>query len=300
MSSTNEFPCEKFDEIAANPNDFRLLERVPLTSTTVSFPYRLAADVGDEIEIAVIDLETTGLDTGGDSPIEVGLVVARISPSTAQVTEIKSVLSQLEDPGFPLPEIIPEITGITDEMLDGTRFDEASIEAELSSAPLIVAHNAEFDRPFFEKRFANLSHLPWACSIKQIDWGSLGHSSRKLEAILSQLGFFYESHRASIDCLAVVWMLHKQPEALNQILENSKKTSVLVQAFGSPFDCKDTLKANGYSWHDGKQGANKHWWKEVDETVLAKEQVFLDATYHRGSERANYQYITAYERYKQK
>ncbi|MCV6022403.1 DNA polymerase III subunit epsilon, partial [Escherichia coli] len=81
----------------------------------------------------------------------------------------------------------------------------------LSDDPLVVAHNAQFDRPFFEKRFAALGHLSWACSASGIDWKALGFESRKLEYLLLRLGWFYEGHRAATDCLAMAWLFHLLP-----------------------------------------------------------------------------------------
>ena len=52
------------------------------------------------------------------------------------------------DPGMPIPEIAQQITGITDEMVQGQSIDVAAVKKLLSSAALVIAHNARFDRPF--------------------------------------------------------------------------------------------------------------------------------------------------------
>ena len=60
--------------------------------------------------------------------------------------------------------------------------------SKVSNDLLLVAYNARFDRPFFEKRFAALDHLAWVCSVSGIDWKAPGFESRQLEYLLLHLG----------------------------------------------------------------------------------------------------------------
>jgi DNA polymerase III subunit epsilon len=52
-----------------------------------------------------------------------------------------------EDPGIPLDPKITKLTGLTSSDLAGQAIDEAAAVEILSSADIIVAHNAAFDRP---------------------------------------------------------------------------------------------------------------------------------------------------------
>jgi len=122
--------------------------------------------VGDEIKIVILDTETTGFDSSAEKIIELGLVSVLFSPSLMKITMISDVASMYEYPGKPIPEVI---TGITDDMVAGRSLDEDRVAEFLWDDPLVIAHHAGFDRPFFEKRFPGYSNLRWACSIKGVD-----------------------------------------------------------------------------------------------------------------------------------
>jgi len=203
----NAFPLDRLADIQSAPGKFRLLEMIPVTQPGVQFPIRIAKDVGDEIEISILDLETTGLSAANDKIIELNLVKVRVSPSTGQLTEIVSMLDQYEDPGIPIPAVITEITGITDDMVDGRRLDEVALAQALAGDGIILAHNSSFDRGFFEKRLPQHAGRRWACSFQGVGWRALGFESSKLEYLLLKSGYFYTGHRAEVDCLAVAWRL---------------------------------------------------------------------------------------------
>jgi hypothetical protein len=72
---------------------------------------------------------------------------------------------------------------------------------------VIIAHHADFDRRFLERRFPAFIDTPWACSAEQVPWSEEGRSSRSLGYLLNQFGFFYDGHRAMTDCRAVLHLL---------------------------------------------------------------------------------------------
>lgn len=289
---------KRLDKLLAKTDDFRLLERVPLTRPGIKLPCKLEEACGDEIGIVFLDTETTGLSVNNETIIELGLVCASFSPSKKQLVSIDRIMSAYEDPGKPIPPEITDITGITDDMVRGKRIDETSVSEYLQDAFLIVAHNAKFDRPFFEKRFKGFEDCRWACSLDGIDWNSLGFKNRKLEDLLFKSGCFYEAHRASIDCLALAWLLHLHKDAFADMLEKAEKKTVTVRAFGAPFEAKDALKARGYRWHDGTSGPNRHWWKEIALEELDGEKNFLDELYPNASDIAGFSLKTAADRFK--
>ena len=133
-----------------------------------------------------------------------------------------------------------------------------------------------------------------------VDWNRLGFSRRKLEDLALKSGYFYEAHRAAIDCLTLAWLLHIHPDAMADLLEQAGQKTVVVHAFGAPFEARDTLKTRGYRWHDGTSGANRHWWKEIPESALADEKNFLDELYPNGSDRAGFEIRTAADRFRRR
>ena len=289
---------KRLNRLLAKTDDFRLLERIPITGPGLYLPFSLCDAVGDETVIIFLDTETTGLSTDTDVIIELGLVRAMFSPSEQRLVSIDRIVSAYEDPGVPISLFITELTGITDEKVKGQHIDEKMVSECLKDASLIVAHNASFDRPFFEKRFRGFEEKKWACSLTGIDWNRFGFKNLRLEELLLKSGYFYEAHRASIDCLALAWLLHIQNHAFADLLAQACKKTVIVRAFGAPFEVKDALKTRGYRWHDGTAGPNRHWWKEIAEEELADEKNFLDELYPHGSDRAGFSVKTAAERFK--
>ena len=297
MTTPSEFPIDAFDRIKQSPGDFRLLERVPITRDDTTFPIAPNPPVGDDRPFIILDVETTGFDPSVEKIIEIGLVTGLYSPSANRITQLTGAYSQFEDPGKPIPEEITRITGITDDDVAGQRIDDDWLLSMFEGDPLVLAHNAGFDRPFTEARFPGLANSGWACTIKGIDWAGLGFESSKLEYLLLRHGYFYQGHRASIDCLATAWLLHANPEAFPQLLASARQPTVVIRAFGAPFEVKDQLKSRGYRWHAGDEGSNKCWWTEIPETDLQEEQRYLAEAYPGGSDRAHYERRTARTRF---
>ena len=295
---TDEIRARLKEVIGDNP-DFKIIERVPITKKGITLPYKLAEKVGDEETVVFLDTETTGLNQSNETIIELGLVKASFSPSKSRLTSIDAIFSEYEDPQKPIPPEVVKLTGITDQDVKGQKINRSKVKDLLDGTTLVIAHNAGFDRPFFEKRFTTFNDLRWACSLKGIDWMDLGFPSHRQEELLHAIGYFYDAHRASTDCLALAWFMHKRPDAFRNLLENAEKKSVIVHAFGAPFDAKDTLKANGYRWDDGTSGNSKHWWREVPESDLDNEKAFLDDLYSSGSDLASYSVKTAENRFRQ-
>lgn len=306
MDTSPAFPVDRMGDIQAAPENFRLLERVPLTLPGATFPMTLAETSPQDYAFAVLDVETTGFSPTTDRIIELGIVTGRFSLETGRITSITGAYSLYEDPGMPIPPEITELTGITNEMVAGQRIDDDLLARIIHPASLIIAHNAAFDRPFFEARIKRSEHpelqrllnCPWACTLNNIDWAGLGYRSRSLETLLLAQGFFYTAHRASVDALATAWLLECNRPALRLLLDTARRKSVIIRAIGAPFETKDALKARGYSWSDGSDGSWKCWWRSVDEALLEDELTALDSLYHNARGRAQLVEQTARTRFK--
>jgi DNA polymerase-3 subunit epsilon len=237
--------------LQTNPN-FKIIHRIqPRTSFAQSDGRAL-------LKGAVVDTETTGTNPEGDAIIELGMVLFEYDPQTGQAFGVLGSFDQLEYPGFPIPPESTEIHGITDEMVEGKKIDDAEVEHFLKDVSIVIAHNAKFDRVFLEKRLPIFETLPWACSFAQIDWNGEGVGSAKLEYIAYKYGLFYDAHRAEIDCFALLEVLQKQlPKsgqlALMSILNTLHQKSYTLYALNSAFDTKDILKARGYRWNGDKR-----------------------------------------------
>jgi DNA polymerase-3 subunit epsilon len=112
-----------------------------------------------------------------------------------------------EDPGFLIPPEITNITGIADEMVAGHRIDDRAVDDLLGRVVLVIAHDADFDRRFLEKRLPVFATKHWACSRSDIDWKVEGIRSSALEFVAYSLGFFHDAHRAANDRRATLHAL---------------------------------------------------------------------------------------------
>lgn len=266
------FDINRFAEIQANPSRFRLLEQIPLSAED-RCPIKLCETVGDEIALALLDFETTGFTPGRDEVIELGLVQVAYSPSLEKITEIIEITSQLECPKQTISELITSITGISNEMVAGKRIDDAHVARIVNSSNVLIAHNAQFDRAFFDIRFPEMANKVWACSVKDIDWRRHGFESAKLEYLLLKNGYFYDGHRAATDCLAMVQLFASVPNALPELLATAQKASFKTLAKGVSYADREVVKKRGYRW----DGDNRHWWTIVSEDAYAEETAFLNA-----------------------
>ncbi|AKX53071.1 3'-5' exonuclease [Thiopseudomonas alkaliphila] len=266
------FDINRFAEIQANPSRFRLLEQIPFSAEDCC-PIKLRETVGDEIALALLDFETTGFTAGNDEVIELGLVQVAYSPSLEKITEIIEITSQLECPKQAISELITSITGISNEMVAGKRIDDAHVTRIVNSSNVLIAHNAQFDRAFFDIRFPEMANKVWACSVKDIDWRAHGFESSKLEYLLLKNGYFYEGHRAATDCLAMVQLFASVPNALPELLANAQKASFKILAKGVAYADREVVKKRGYRW----DADNRHWWTIVSEDAYAEETAFLNA-----------------------
>ena len=112
----------------------------------------------EELPVAVLDLETTGLRAfDGDAVIEIGVVAV----DGFEVRE-ERILSQLVDPGCPVSAASLEVHGIPDDRLAGRpRFGHVlpSLREHLASRAL-VGHNVGFDIGFLRMEMRRLGERP--------------------------------------------------------------------------------------------------------------------------------------------
>jgi len=218
---------------------------------------------------AYLDTETTGKNVD-DVLVELGLVLFAYDPASFDVLGTLETYSGFNDPGRPIDPAATRVNGITDDQVQGQALDLERINGLLSKAGLVIAHNADFDRPKVELLVPVLASMPWACSMSEVPWADAGFSTRKLEHLAMELGHFYSAHRAEGDCHAGIQVLNcALPELGNRkglgfVVEHAKETTYRLWASGAPFHVKDTLKANGYRWCDGTQaGTLKSWYLDL-------------------------------------
>lgn len=269
MTTISPDAYDRASELLATHPNFRVLRRLRPVSR-----FHDAKAVGETYIGVAVDVETTGLNYETDKIIE--LAVQRFRYDKAgHILEVGQPRVWREDPGFEIAPQITQLTGLTSEDLVGQSIDETAALDILSSADLIVAHNATFDRPYVDRRLPAIAGKPWACSMNEVDWLGLGFDGRALAHLVSQCGWFYEAHRAENDILALIYLLaHDLPGGdtiLARLLSYSEQPSFRVNAVGAPYDSKDRLKARGYRW----DAALRFWSKEISAAEKEREHDWL-------------------------
>lgn len=189
-----------------------------------------------EIEVALLDVETTGRDASVDRVVEVGIVVGKAG-------EVIAKYNWLIHPGMPIPAEVSAIHHITDDMVaDKPRFE--AVAADIAAAlrgRVPAAYNAPFDRAFMMSEFSRakfdttgvpgltrdvewLDPLIWARDIQSDE------KSRSLGDVAARLGISLENaHRAEDDAEAALRVLFafgrdpRMPRAYGALVQEQRR-----------------------------------------------------------------------------
>ena len=281
--------------------DFRVLKRL------VPLPL-LRGQSRSGLRCAIIlDTETTGLllpTSSGDMPpsevVSIGMVAVAYDPVDGDIKGAIGRFHKLREPSHPIPEAATKIHGITNEdvrgctitaveVADWIALTTAAVQDDIQfgsrdeeKLPLIVAHNAGFDRPMVEALCPDIfPHLPWACSHKQVPWSDHGFEGTKLAYLAMHAGLFYGArHSALADADAVVELLRQrlgERSAMAILREAARQDTsrLYVTTSYDPRTIAD-LKARGYRWSPGETGRPRAWFWEGAEG-LGAEREYLEA-----------------------
>ena len=233
-------------------------------------PDRDPAD-GD-VPAVIVDVETTGLNHQRDEVIQIALRPFFVNPKTGEVTGVKRSVSFKQQPSSPLPRIITEITGFTDEDLEGHSIDWSKVSKILGYCQFIIAHNASFDRKWIDAALRKAGHPApagaiWGCSMSQVDWNRICRCSKALEVLCAWHGFYYDSHNAVADVDATLHLLRNN-DYMKEMLSNALEPDYHVFAANSLREENTTLKSGRYRWNPDL-GC---WWKATNTKAEAERE----------------------------
>ena len=150
--------------------------------------------------IAVVDLETTGLDPESDRIIEICVFIT--NPGTLTHDGHTTLIN----PGRPLTPFITKLTGITDEMLEAADHEECLNKYfDVIGERTVFAYNADFDMSFLKaaagrigKKFDN----PRRCIMELVKERHPNLMSYKLTEVCDAFNIKPDgvAHRAEYDC----------------------------------------------------------------------------------------------------
>jgi DNA polymerase-3 subunit epsilon len=217
------------------------------------------------LNVAVIDVETTGTDPLVDQVIDLGYVILQVD-AEGDIVDILAVRAALADPGTPLPERISRLTGLTDNDLRGKAIDLDLVEDDF----------AQVDASFIRQLLPSTARAAWACSLNDFDWlMDAGLDGRALGHLLAQAGFYNDGHRALADVISLIHLLaYPLPTGgtvMRALLANASQDTWRVEATRAPYSARAILKARGYRWDI----AARVWWTEVKDGAIEAEELWL-------------------------
>jgi len=252
----------------------------------------------DIVKVCFLDLETTGLDKIEDKIIELALKLVAIDRNNGELLGVIAEYQSFHDPNELIDEKITLINGINNEMVQGYSIDWDEVNNLISTADIILAHNASFDRAFMDRYLSLSTEKVWSCSISDIDWLKRGFTSNKQELLCFWHGFYYDSHRAMFDVDALIGLLthesYEENKPMIELLENTSKPYYKLLALDSPYDTKDKLKAKDYNWDPERRS----WWKRLLLVEIETEQNWLTENIYNGHFTGTVEEIPLTDKYK--
>lgn len=219
-----------------------------------------------------IDFETQGFNAETDAPTELGLVAFN-----DEFEELYSLNFLIKSPlTKPQPQVIVDITGITDEMIaeDGEPEVEVfnTIYQRVKEAKAIFAYNAPFDTSFLKALFKRNSideALPLVVDVmRDIEYPEK-FKCKKLSHLAYDHGILEHPdnlHRAINDVRLMIKLLAKYD--LEKVIANAgEKKFTLRIKIPPPWEDKqgnEYAKSNGYRFVP----ETKFWCKEVRESQI--------------------------------
>lgn len=199
--------------------------------------------------LLIVDTETTGLDFEENAPIEYGAILFDVEHQA--VTHQFSAL---------VPSVVPngaeEINGIPDSLLgsDSVRVLDGSsinyLQSLFNMADAVLAHNVEFDRPWFSPWLTPLylKGKPWICTLRDFRWKRPGlkASPSVIDLALAHGVPVWAAHRALTDCTYLAQVLATREDLPELLLDaqTPQKLYAAVVSYGS----RHLAKAAGFQW----------------------------------------------------
>lgn len=201
-------------------------------------------------EFIALDVETTGLNAKNDRIIEIAAIKFNILSNEHQVFEA------LINPGIPVPGLISNLTGITNQMLaDKESFKSIAQDLHTFIGDLpIVAYNASFDKGFIVEEFERVGiKLPnhFHCAMK-LSKQAFKLSSYKLIAVAKHCNVaLKQAHRATDDAAAAGQVFMCAAVALGHINENGN-------SYTAKESSRITVNHNTYTPNESGVNFGKH------------------------------------------
>ncbi len=175
---------------------------------------------------AFIDVETTGLNPAYEEIIELAISLFAFNRESGKILGIIDEYIGLREPSCPISRGAFLVHRISKQTVQGKVLDQIKIEALISQADFIIAHNAGFDKGFVGRLFPMVLAKPWYCSMNGIKWYQKGYPSKALQKLLIAHQIHVDrAHRAGADvqaCLMLLSLMNQNGVTYFQEMINEK------------------------------------------------------------------------------
>lgn len=206
---------------------------------------------GQPERLLIVDTETSGLDAETDQCLEVGAIL--FSVSARQVLAQMSCLLPVEsNPAERINRIPAEVTRLPQPWTTGVAY----FQELMTSADLLVAHNASFDRQWFGRGVLPDASRPWLCTLEDIRWPAERNLRARPSVIDLALAYgvpVWAAHRALTDCLYLAEVFRRCDD-LELMIQRGLEPRRLMRAQVS-YDNRHLARDAGFRWNDPVKGA---------------------------------------------
>jgi len=230
--------------------------------------------IEDWKRLAIVDVETTGLDPTKDHVVETAIGIWDIGHRC--LVDVCSFVTQLPDEALTDEARKSEaVHGLPLDMCRLGRVPDprsyASKVARAGYADAWLAYNADFDQSFLgdaadRRPWVDVQEMPWPKTITAVGNGGAG---RSLVAVALAHGVpVVNAHRALSDVLTTARLLERACELGADpfaLLAYAARPRAFVIA-DAPRSQNDTLKANFFRWNPDRQ----IWWRKMPLEDAAK------------------------------
>ena len=163
------------------------------------------------VPVAVVDVETTGLDTRKCRVVQLAIIHANLGMNNAEV-----VYNEVINPCCDIPLQTSKIHGIFDDMVEGKPefSDQIDRIKGLLSNRIIAAYNLSYDYAVLKAEFSRLDEewLPWfgICAkilAVYVDSKKQGKGYHRLVEVARRRGLTFKAHDACEDAMVTAKLL---------------------------------------------------------------------------------------------
>ncbi len=163
----------------------------------------MSLSAGLPARLAFIDVETTGAHPVRDRVTEIAIL-------RVEEGHVVARWESLVNPGMPIPRMIQDLIGITDDMVAQAPPFAALADsvAMLLEDCVFVAHNARFDYGFIKNEFARAGRTfdaPVLCTVKLSRALNPEHHRHGLDALIERHGLVCDARHRAMGDTEVLW-----------------------------------------------------------------------------------------------